>query len=366
MSDTLTNVAGGLIATKAVGAALDYSLDYANGMDTGAILSSSTWTATPNDLTLSNASFTNTAVSVTCTGGTAGQWYVVSNLAGDTAGDIHSGQFSLQVIDPTALNLQLNLPFPSIPGALASLRRDRLYQLMLTFAPGGTLEDSYLLEKLNAATSLIQHRLRVFLTPREIVPNTATQDEIDALTGAGNIVATEPSYDYDPALFQGNTWGFTLLRQRPIIAVHSMQFVYPTPNQSIFTIPTSWIRFDARAGTINLLPVQQPLTLPLNAFILAALGGGRSVPQFLEIRYRAGLANCARDWPEILDVILKQTALSIVEDFYIPSSKSESVSADGLTQSSAIGLKTGEYEEQIGRKVEAIRSALFGVRLTVI
>lgn len=366
MSDTLTNIAGSLVAEKAVGAVLDYTLDYTAGLDAGETLINSVWTATPSDLVLLNQSFTDTTVTVTVSGGVGGNWYVVSNLATGTAGDVHDGAFSLQVIDPAALGAGLNLPFPSVPGAIASLRRDRLFQIMQTFFPTAMLDGSYLLQKLVASTALIQHMLRVFLTPREMLPNTATQDEIDALTATGAVVELEPAYDYNPDLFQGNTWGFQPLRQRPIIAVHGMQFVYPTPNNTLFQIPSEWIRTDNKYGTINLLPVTASFSMPLNAFILSALGGGRMVPNFLEIRYSAGLINCARDWPDILDVILKQTVLSIFEDWYIPGNKSESTSADGLSQSTSVGLKLRDYEDIIGRKLETIRQAMFGIRLGVV
>jgi hypothetical protein len=103
------------------------------------------------------------------------------------------------------------------------------------------------------------------------------------------------------------------------------------------------------------------MQLPLNAFILSALGGGRIVPEFLDIRYQAGLENAARDYPEILDLIMKQAALGIAEDLYLPSSRSESTSADGLSQSSSIGFKIDDYTNLIDAKVDALKSSLFGI-----
>jgi hypothetical protein len=368
MGDTLSNVSGTLLAEKAVGGVLDYTLDYASGMDAGETLVNSIWTATPADpsISLTSPSFTATSASITVVGGTPGTWYVISNLATGDNGLVHDASFSLWVFDPTALGANLDLPFPSVAGALAALRRDRLMIIAQNFFPGISIDNAYLLDKLAAATAFVSHKLRVFLTQREMLPNTASQDEIDALTLAGNTVNLEPAYDYDPSFFQGNTWGFMPLRQRPIIAVHSMQFQYPTPNNTLWTIPPEWIRADKKYGTINLLPVTGAMTMPLNAFILSALGGGRMVPHFLAIRYRAGLENVARDWPDILDVILKQTVLSIIEDCYIPSSRSESVSADGLSQSSSLGLKISDYADVIDRKLETIRSALFGIMLGVV
>lgn len=368
MSDTLINVSGSLIAEKAVGADLNYTLDFAAGMNPGETIASVAWTATPADgqITLSQSAIAGSKVTIVASGGVAATWYVVAVLVTGSTGLVHDASFNLWVFDPAALGAGLNLPFPSIPGALAALRRDRLLMVAQTFFPGVTIDDQFLLDKLVAATALIEHRLRVFLTPREVLPNTALQSEIDAVTVAGNVVALEPGYDYDPEFFQGNSWGFTPLRQRPVISVHSMQFVYPTPNDVLYQIPNEWIRVDRRAGTINLLPVTTPMSLPLNAFILSALGGGRMVPMFLEIRYRAGLENIARDWPDIIDMILKQTVLGVIEDFYIPSSRSDSVSADGLSQSTSVGLKMMDYEDLIDKKFNAVKSALFGIILGVL
>jgi hypothetical protein len=366
MSDSLTDVAGMLIGEKAVGAVLDYTLDHAQGMDSGETLVSSTWTSSPAGLSLSQSSFGATTATIVATGGAAGTWYTVANLATGSAGMVHDGQFALYVFDPANLGAGLGLPFASVPGALAALRRDRLMLLGQNFLSGIRVDTQYLLDKLAAATAFAERRLRVFLTPREVLPNTAPQSEIDALTAAGQTVYLEPAYDYDPTFFQGDAWGFQPLRQRPVLAVHSMQFQYPTPSTTLWTIPSEWIRVDRKYGTLNLLPVTSAISLPLNAFVLSALGGGRMVPHFLAIRYRAGIENISRDYPDILDAILKQTVLSIVQDCFIPSSSSESVSADGLSQSSSIGLTMSDYSAIIDTKLDSIRDALGGLRMTVV
>lgn len=360
-----TAIAGVLVAAQSVGARLNYVLDYSADLAAGDALTSSVWTA-PDGITLSGASYTNSAATIIVSGGTAGLWYDIENRATGTTGLIYAGSLRIYIQDPSAIGAGLALPFPSIVGALASLRRDRLLSVSQQFFPGTTLADDYLLSKLTASTALIQRQLRVYLSPTEILPNTADQSEIDALTAAGNTVALEPAYDYNPDIFQGNTWGFQPLRSRPIIAVHSMRFVYPTPGNTLFDIPSAWIRLDKKYGTLNLLPVQTATMLPLNAFILSALGGGRTVPNFIEIRYRAGLENVGRDWPDILDIVLKSTVLSIVEDMFVPSSRSESTSADGLSQSASLGLKMQDYQDVIDRKIAIITRALFGIVLAVI
>jgi hypothetical protein len=365
MSETLTAVGGELIASKGEAAVLNYTLDYTPDLATGETLTNSTWstpTVLSGGITLSGSAYTDSAVTIVVSGGTSGQWYVVKNVATGSTGLTHEGSIRLFVSDPTTLGAGIVTPFPSIPGAIASLRRDRLMTMLNTYLPAGTvIDDDYLLQKLVAAQSYLAHRLRVPLVPTEMLPNTVDPSETAALDVAHTPYALEPAYDYDPAMFIGNTWGRMETRQRPIIDVHSMKFVYPTPTSTLFEIPRPWIRVDKKFGVINLLPIQTSMMLPLNAFILSALGGGRTVPAFIQIRYSAGLTNVSRDYPEILDLILKQTALGIAEDLYLPSSRSESTSADGLSQSTSIGFKIDDYTKLVDEKLSSIKSSLFGI-----
>lgn len=371
MSETLTNVAGGLIAQKGAQAKLNYTLDYTPDLTTGETLTSSAWTEASGDLTLSAGGYSDTQATITIAGGTAGNWYVVTNVVHSSTGLIHEAAINVFIADTALLGAGLFTPFPSVAGALAEIRRDRLTTMLQTYLPAGTvISDDYLLQKLMAAQSYISHRLRVFLVPTQVLPNTATQTEIDLwaspASGPAWPVYLEPAYDYDPDLFQGNTWGRTLTRNRPIIAVQSMKFVYPTPTSTLFTIPNEWIRLDKKYGVINLLPIQTSMSLPLNAFILSALGGGRTVPEFIEIRYQAGLTNVARDWPELLDLVRKQAVLGMMEDMYVPSNKSESTSADGLSQTSSLGFNLDDYQGMVNEKLDAIKSSLFGVQAFVV
>ena len=361
MSESLTSTAGELIAQKGAAAKLTYTLDYTADLGTAA-LTVSTWVDPSGVLTLSGSGYTNTQTSITVAGGIAGNWYVLENTATDSSGQIHTGAFRLFITDVGLVSTTAPTPFPSLLGAVASLRRDRLYSLINTYMPGQSVSDAYLVEKLLAATATISRQLRVFLVPTQMLPNTVDQSEIDTWTAQGLAVALEPAYDYDPALFQGNTWGRTLTRQRPIITLQSMAFVYPTPTSVLYQIPTDWFRIDKKYGVINLLPINTSLALPLNAFILSALGGGRTVPEFIQIRYQAGLANCARDYPDILDLIKKQAVVSIYEDLFLPGSLSQSTSADGLSQSQSLGFKIDDYVTMIDKKVETLRQSLFGIR----
>jgi hypothetical protein len=363
MSETFSNVMGQLLAQKGAAATLNYTLDYTPDMGPGEALTNSVWTESTGTLVLSGNAFSNSQVTIVVSGGLAQTWYILENVATGNTGLTHESSIRLYVSDAATLGAGIVTPFPNLPAAIASLRRDRLYSIMTYYMPGGTLDDDYLLQKLVSATSYVQHRLRCFLTPVEMLPNTALASEFAAFdaTIPPTPWATEPPYDYDPAMFIGNTWGRTETRQRPLNVVHSMSFVYPAPTSTLFTIPQDWIRIDSKYGVINLLPIQDSMMLPLNAYLLSALGGGRLIPEFLQIRYQAGLTNCARQYPEILDCIKRSAILSIMEDLFVPSNLSQSTSADGLSQSVSMGFKLEDYTKTLDEKIDKIKQSLFGI-----
>ncbi len=242
--------------------------------------------------------------------------------------------------------------------ALASLRQDRLLQVLQTYAPGATFSDDYLWGKLRAAEADAERRLRVFFSPVEIIPQGSPEDT-DALDAANVRWIEEPGYDFDPDLFKGETWGLIETRQRPIIRIDSIYFAWPSPGMGVaFTVPASWLRIDKKYGRLNLVPTQNLLTLPLNTFILSALSGGRSVPLMMQIRYAAGLKNAARDYPDLTDLVQKMAVLNLLADLFLP--QSGSISADGLSQSMSLDLD--KYRQAIEDRLEALRQAIHGVR----
>ena len=72
------------------------------------------------------------------------------------------------------------------------------------------INDTLINQKFNAAKAQAQRELRVFLEPTEILPNDAPQNEIDALVTAGTAYYQEAAYDYDPNMFNGDTFGESL------------------------------------------------------------------------------------------------------------------------------------------------------------
>ena len=258
-------------------------------------------------------------------------------------------------------------PTPSAPTifdqttAVQILQANRLTNAVQRLAPDAVFSPDYLWFKLRASEKLLSDKLRTWFQPRECVPDTALPCVLDNLLAANPaaIIEYEPGYDYNPSYFSGNTWGLTDLRQRPIITVRRMWFQYPTPNNQIWDVPIDWIRPDKKRGIINLVPTQNTVSMPLNAYLLSVLGGGMNIPLMLQVQYAAGLENTLTEWPEIVDVIYKMTVLSILDDLYLPTSFSQSI--DGLSQS--LSFDPSKVRDSIEETVKAIRSKLQGVRM---
>lgn len=352
--------AGGLWAEKPAGSSLDYTLSWT--LDAGDTITSATW-ASDSGISLSQKSNTDTTTTTWISGGTAGSWYIVTCTIVTSSGRTDQQSFRLFVKDVSApLGAGVVSVFSSLTAAVAELRRDRLVSVAETYLPDTELSDEYLLGKLLAAEKDIERQLRVFLTPRTIVPDTTQQAEIDALVAGGANVLLEPGYDYTPAVWQGNTWGLITVRQKPIIDVQEISFNYPAPTDRLYTIPIEWVRPDKKYGMINIVPVTSAVSLPLNAFLLSALGGGRNLPLMLQIKYRAGLTNAAGDYPDLLDLVKKSAVLGIIDDQFLPASGS--VSADGLSQS--VSWDATKIRDEIDKRVERLRQSMQGIRMMVI
>lgn len=216
------------------------------------------------------------------------------------------------------------------------LRRDQLILMAQTFFPGLTMTDDFIWSSVQAAESDIARTLRVPLVPTQFFANPPTDVQIAAVP-AGMPYAIDAAYDYDSDFFTGEKWGFIVLRKKPLISVGLIRFVYPAPTIGFYDIPGDWLRIDRKYAHIRFVPASSPFVAPLNAFILQALGGGRSIPFAIEVNYIAGLTDVWSTYPELIDVIKKMAILKIIENGFLP--QSGSISADGLSQSMSIDMK---------------------------
>jgi hypothetical protein len=192
-----------------------------------------------------------------------------------------------------------------------------------------------------AAEADLSHRLKVRFEPTEVWAGTPpTQQEITDLAGKPYI--EEPAYDYDPEMFQGDRWGLVDLRQCQILSVASVVFSYPG-QAATWTIPPEWIRIDKKIGLMQLVPAGTFSGSSFGPILLQMLGAGRVIPMMVNVRYRCGLADAARDYPDLIDAIRKAAIVRLALES-MPS-QSESISLDGMSQSGS--FDASKYAEQV-------------------
>lgn len=248
--------------------------------------------------------------------------------------------------------------FPNLPVAVATLRRDYLNAPALE---GQAFASDFLASQLRAAEADAERALRVFFGPVEVLPETATTAERDALDAAGTRWVEDPGYDLEGDFFSGERWGYIVTRHRPIVAVQSLRFVYPQPYPGVFTVPADWIRADKKYGHIRLVPGTQTFAAPLSAGIMQIMGAGRTIPQMLQLRYTAGISGPAAQYPDLLDVVQRMAIMRMLQGRF--PGASESVSADGLSQSRSTDLS--KYQEGIDAQLERLRQAIHGAPMLV-
>lgn len=239
---------------------------------------------------------------------------------------------------------------------VTTFRRDRLAPIARYV---GSPSDEYLLSKIEAATADAQRELHVYFEPTTLFPNDPTQAEIDALNGAA--WAVDPGYDYEQDIIQPGGWSFIALRQRPVITLESIKFSYPSMG-TVFSVPSQWIKVDKKYGHVRFIPTSNAFTTPMGGMMIGSMGM-QGAPQFIEIRYKAGLVNPAQDYPDLVDLIYRMAALRLMQDVMLEASTS--ISADGLSQSrSAPDLD--KVQDGIDRKLETLRQRIHGVPLMVL
>jgi len=243
---------------------------------------------------------------------------------------------------------------------IEAVRRDRFLGTVSSLVDPSLFSDAYIWDKLLAAEADASRQLRVFLKPTYCLPFPVPQTDVNAVP-SGVPWVEEPGYDYEPDLFQGEGWGFLVARHKPIISVDYIQFAYPQPMNTVWNLPLEWLRLDKKYGHIRIVPAGTSYSAPFSAWMMQVLGGGRNIPQMIRIRYKAGLENAAVQYPDLVDMVMKMAVLRIIDDA-LPVS-SESVSADGLSQSRSIDLSP--YRDSIKSKMDTLMDAIHGVRAMV-
>lgn len=246
---------------------------------------------------------------------------------------------------------------------LIALKADRLLSVADQFFPEGLPSDDELWFKLLAEETALEQRLRVFFEPRLIYSRGRPPPDLADQVAAGVRTVVEPGYDFTPDFWSGESWGLLNLRHTPVLSVEEVSFSYPHPSDSLYSVPLDWIRFESKVGRMNIVPTTNgAVSFPANSFILSSLGGGRTIPLMVQIRYRAGIENIRTERPDIVDAIRRLTVLSILDDQFPPMSGSSSI--DGLSQS--LSVDTAKYRDLTDARIDRLASSLRGIMVMVL
>jgi hypothetical protein len=247
----------------------------------------------------------------------------------------------------------------NVARALDELKSDRLVHAAGTYLGGVLPSDPALTRKLYAAEAEASRKLGVPLEETMIFADEPTADELSVLDGMPYKV--EPGYDLPADFFGRQSWGFLALRVRPVIDVESIRFVYPSVDQTLYTVPKNWIRVDKKYGQLHIIPGPGAGNMPVSIFMIQAVSGGTNVPHAIRVKYRAGLDCSLPENGDVVDLVMQMAVLRVVQDAFSPSSGS--ISADGLSQSVSVdvGKLQDDIDNRIGRLKESIKGLVWGV-----
>jgi hypothetical protein len=244
--------------------------------------------------------------------------------------------------------------FTDQAAAIQELKTDYLSTAAETYLGGKIPSDNGLWRKLQAAEAEARRKLGVPLEPTMIFAFEPSQAEIDALAGKPYMV--EPGYDMEPTFFGSQSWGALMLRQRPVIAIESMRFVYPSMLTTMFEVPSTWITVDKKYGQVQIVPGPGVTNAPVSVFTLQAVGSGTRIPHMIHVRYRAGLDCTQPENFDVVDIIMQMAVLRTINDAFAP--QSGSISADGLSQSVSVDMS--KLQEGIDDRLADLKQKICG------
>jgi hypothetical protein len=340
-------------------ARLDYAEDWSGfmGLALGDSIATSDWSVSPAGPILYDATNSEGITSTWISGGTVGVVYRIRNLIVTAQGRQDVRYFHLLVTDGAETAGAVQTALFNRFTAVRQFKSSSVAFTSGTFPIDGLTDDD-VWSNLVQAEAEASHHLRVFFAPTAILPETASQAEIDALAGAP--YRLESSYDYDANSWSSDAWGFVKLHQTPVIRLDSVKFTYPSPENTVLEVPASWCRLDHKYGHLQIVPSGAMMNIgPLSSYMMQAMSSGRVIPQMMQIRYLAGLANAQRDYPDLVGLVKRMAVLKILKGGFLP--QSGSISGDGLSQS--MSVDSSKWQDEVDAELEHLRDTIHGIRM---
>lgn len=191
----------------------------------------------------------------------------------------------------------------------------------------------------------------------------------------------EAAYAFPPDFWQGDRWGFTKLRKRPVVSVDRVAFAFPHPAAIIFELRPEWLRVDLHNGCFNIIPTSGPtILLQFNNTMLSIIGGSFTLPQSIVIDYTTGFTPDELrygEYGDVLRAIRLRASIAMLPGLGIALTggrTSRSLSLDGMSESGGwMGGKWGPYSgvvEAALREEKELRESLLqrsqGIRLAIL
>lgn len=236
-----------------------------------------------------------------------------------------------------------------------SLRERFLLGVDLTLDDGTPYPDTFFEYNINAAISMIEHELDIYLAPVDQVVN----------------------YDFNHMNYI--SWDYVQLDHYPIQRVDKWEVVFPSDNV-LFEYPNSWIKIEADRGMLQLFPDQGsiPSWMTNRSFMPYLITSHSSLPHLYKISYTAGFAE--DKIPFIFNEAIGLTAamlpLDIAGDLIAGAGiASSSLSIDGLSQSigttssatnSGYGARAGNFQKRLKATMQTLQNFYKGIKFDAI
>lgn len=222
------------------------------------------------------------------------------------------------------------------------VRDQFLFGLVLVDRFGNPFSDDQIAFFIKKAQANLEREADVNIVYRKIWANAEAPDNPD------DYDVIEPGYDYDFKDFQ--EWAYVKMRRRPLVKdIEVMKLIYPV-GLTVFDVPSKWLRSYHIPAQVQVVPtggaISRVFLLPTGQFapLISWYLPGK-IPQVLGFEYEVGFvdengnvnkhlpANILDDARHIVGLEAAIEALGVTGDAILAGIASQSISADGVSES---------------------------------